>query len=45
MSFPPWEGPGPDLEGSGDIVSRLIIRKTRVTKWVIGVIGLLTKAP
>ena len=33
------------LEGHGDLVSRLMIRITRVTIWVIGVINLLTKSP
>ena len=33
------------LEGHGDLVRGLIIKITRVTIWVIGVIGLLTKSP
>ena len=33
------------LEGHGDLVSGLVIRITRVTIWVIGVINLLTKSP
>ena len=33
------------LGGHGDLVSRVIIRITRVTIWVIGVINLLTKSP
>ena len=33
------------LEGQGDVVNRLIIRRTRVTEWVIGIIDLLTKSP
>ena len=33
------------LEGHGDLVSRLIIRITRVTTWVFGVMNLLTKSP
>ena len=33
------------LGGHGDLVSRLIIRGTRVTIWVIEVINLLTKSP
>ena len=33
------------LEGQGDLVTRLIRGRTRVTIWVIGVINLLTKSP
>ena len=33
------------LEGQGDLISRLIMGKIRVTIWVIGVINLLTKSP
>ena len=33
------------LEGHGDLLSRLIIRISRVTVWVIGVLNLLTKSP
>ena len=33
------------LEGHGDFVSGLISTITRVTKWVIGVLTLLTKSP
>ena len=33
------------LGGSGDLVSRLRMGIRRVTKWVIGVIDLLTKSP
>ena len=33
------------LEGHGDLVSRLIGGITRVTRWVIRVITLLTKSP
>ena len=37
--------PKPYLEGHGHLVSSLIVRITRVTIWVIGVIKLLTKFP
>ena len=33
------------MEGHEDLVSRLIIRRPKVTIWVIGVINLLTKPP
>ena len=33
------------LEGHGDLVSRLTLRITRVTIWVIWAINLLTKSP
>ena len=33
------------MEGRADLVSRLIREVTRVTKWVIAVINLLTKSP
>ena len=36
---------GAYLEGHADLVSRLIIRVTRVTIWVIGAITLLAKSP
>ena len=36
--------PEPYLEGQGDLVSRSIMGIIRVTKWVIGVIILLTKS-
>ena len=32
------------LEGQGDLVSRSIMGIVRVTKWVIGVVILLTKS-
>ena len=35
----------PYLEGQGDFVRRLIVRITRVTIWVMGVINLLTQSP
>ena len=33
------------LEGQGDAVSRSIMRISRVTTWLMGVINLLTKCP
>ena len=33
------------LEGQGDLVSRLIMGRSRVTIWVLGVMNLLTKSP
>ena len=33
------EYPATYLEGHGDLVSRLIIRIARITRWVIGVIS------
>ena len=33
------------LEGHVDLVSRLIMGRTRVTKWVIGAINLVTTSP
>ena len=37
--------PNSYLEGQGDLVNRLTMGISRVTKWVIGVINLLTKPP
>ena len=34
----------PDLEGHGDLVKRLVLGKTSVTTWVIGVTDVLPKS-
>ena len=41
-----FQATNPYLEGHGDLVSRLMIRRIRVTIWVIGFfVNLLTMSP